>query len=206
MRAVFTFAIVVSTLGLGLAAIMAFGAAMQLGAPGPADETAALLHLVGLIGVVATPVVGALGIAGAMSVRRSQGPGVALLPLLPAPLFAAGAVALVLMGDAARPDIAPLPQAPTDLAELPRFLAANPDLATLDLRRRGLAEVPPQVLAAPVETIDLRDNPITALPDALLDNGALRRLLLTGTAVPLEEQRRFALLIEQRGVPIRLYF
>jgi hypothetical protein len=153
----------------GLAsALLAFGAMMELGAPGVGQGPLGWLRQASLTGAVFTPIVVVVALIAAWGARRQGVAAPALLLLAPLLWFGActGGYAFYREFGGA----APVARPPFDEAGLDAWIAANPNVRVLDLSNHGLEAVPEALRAArELGVLDLRFNRISQLPEWLAD-------------------------------------
>jgi hypothetical protein len=159
-------------------------------------EDEAWLRAAGL-GVLALFPVAALVLAWrAWRLRAQANLRPAFLVLGGVPAWAALGAGLLVTAQVMAPAASPIPRPPEDLRALGAFLAAPDAPLVLDLRGRRLRAIPASVLEGRgLHELDLRDNQLTTLPDALLSMPALRMIRIGGNPIPPEEVRRFSFLL-----------
>ncbi len=169
-----------------------FAAAVVVASGHKVMEEGAWLRAAGLAVLALFPVVALL--LAWLAWRRRETPGPAFARLAAVPAWAALGAALLVVAQVTAPEALPPPRPPDDLRALTAFLARPDAPLVLDLRGRGLSRIPSAVLEdRRLHELDLRDNRLTALPDALKANPALRMVRIGGNPIPPDEVRRFGL-------------
>jgi hypothetical protein len=171
---------------------MPFAVAVVVASGHKVMEEGAWLRGAGLAVLALFPLV-ALALAW-LAWRRRTAPGPAFAWLAGVPAWGALGAGLLVVAQVTTPPPAAVARPPEDLRALPAFLADPAAPLVLDLRGRGLRHIPDSVLAdRRLHELDLRDNELTVLPDALKSNPALRLVRIGGNPIPPEEVRRFGL-------------
>jgi len=180
----FTILLAVLALPFAVAVVVASGHKLM--------EEGAWLRAAGL-GVLALFPLAALVLAWrAWRLRARPSLRPAFLWLGGVPAWALLGAGLLVTAQVMAPAAAPTPRPPEDLRALAAFLAAPDAPLVLDLRGRRLRAIPAVVLTDQrLHELDLRDNQLTTLPDALIGMRALRMVRISGNPIPPEEVRRF---------------